>query len=138
MHMSVDAEVIRHALAVARQKGFAEVDIETDAGYFSATLEKSKRPAVQAAQPMAAPQDKAASNGMLDIKAPLVGYYRQGKSTLEPGKSVNKGDVVAVIAALGLANDVESPHSGEIAEVLVKDGDPVQYGQILARVKVSS
>lgn len=131
----MDTDVIRHALTVARQRGFAEVEIETDGGYFSASLDKVKK----APAPVgAAPAGKESSNGTLDIKATLVGYYRQGKSALEAGSSVKKGDVVAVITALGLANDVESPHSGEVTEVLVKDGDPVQYGQVLARVKVSA
>jgi acetyl-CoA carboxylase biotin carboxyl carrier protein len=131
----LDADLIKHALTVARQHGFAEVEIEANGGKFAANLEKAKK------QPKAVGASVAAepkSNGFMDIKATLVGYYSQGKPALEAGKNVSKGDVVAVITALGLDNEVESPHSGEVAEVLVADGDPVQYGQVLARVKVNA
>lgn len=132
----LDADLIKHALTVARQHGFAEVEIEADGAKFSASLEKSKKQAKSVAP--AATSNEPKSNGFLDIKATLVGYYNQAKPALEAGKNVSKGDVVAVINALGLDNDVESPHSGEIAEVLVADGDPVQFGQVIARVKVSA
>jgi acetyl-CoA carboxylase biotin carboxyl carrier protein len=133
----LDPKLIKHALSVAREHGFAEVEIETPTGRFAATLDRAKKTAAAAA-PVEGHAKEGSSNGFLDIKATLVGYYNQAKPALEPGKSVSKGDVIAVISALGLANDVESPHSGEVAEVLVADGDPVQYGQVLARVKVNA
>ena len=72
---------------------------------------------------------------LLPIKANQVGYYRPAGKPLEVGLTVSKGDVVAVISALGLANDLESPVEGEVVEVLVADGEPVQFGQVLAQVK---
>jgi acetyl-CoA carboxylase biotin carboxyl carrier protein len=133
----LDTDLIRHALTVARERGFAEVEIETDSAYFSASLDKAKRPA----RPMTAtapPGLDLKSNGTLEIRSPIVGYFRLGSSPLEPGKIVNKGDVVATISALGLTNDVESAHTGEIAEVLVTEGQPVEFGQVLARLKVEA
>jgi len=131
----LDAELIKHALSVARQHGFAEVEIEAGGAKFAASLEKGKK---QPKPVTPVGHEESKSNGFMDIKAPLVGYYNQVRPALEPGKSVSKGDVVAVITALGLDNDVESPHSGEVTEVLVSDGDPVQYGQVIAKVKVSA
>ncbi len=132
----LDAELIKHALTVAREHGFAEVEIEANGARFAANLEKAKR--APNPPPTSAQTEEHKSNGFLDIKATLVGYYNQAKPALEAGKTVSKGDVVAVISALGLDNDVESPHSGEVAEVLVSDGDPVQFGQVIARVKGSA
>lgn len=135
----VDSDLIKHALNVARERGYAEVEIETATGRFAAALEKAKQKPKNPSPVTTHPSpEKAASNGVMDVKAPLVGYYNQADLALEPGKTVSKGDVVAVITALGLANDVESPQTGEVVEVLVSDGDPVQYGQVLARVKVKS
>jgi acetyl-CoA carboxylase biotin carboxyl carrier protein len=131
----LDRELIKHALNVAREHGFAEVELEAAGAKFTASLERARK------QPKTASQvsvDEPKSNGFMDIKAPLVGYYSQAKPALEAGKSVSKGEVVAVITALGLDNDVESPHSGEVTEVLVADGDPVQFGQVIAKVKVSA
>lgn len=130
----LDPDTVRHALQVARKKGFAEVEIELDGSTFSATLEK-----VKAKPKPAGSQDVEADSDLpLEIKSTLVGYYGVSKSPLEVGRNISKGDTVAVISALGLANEVESEHSGEIVEVLVSDGDPVEYGQPLARVKVGT
>jgi len=131
----LEPDLIKHALTVARQHGFAEVELESGGAKFSASLEKAKKQPKPATAPAI---DEPKSNGFLDIKSTLVGYYKQADSTLAAGKAVSKGDVVAVITALGLENEVESPHSGEIADVLVKDGEPVQYGQVLARIKVNA
>jgi biotin carboxyl carrier protein len=131
----LDNNLIRHALNVAREHGFAEVEIEAGGAKFAATLERAKKP-IKSTAPTAETEPK--SNGFLDIKATLVGYYGKAEPALEPGKTVSQGDVIAVISALGLANEVESQHSGEVTEVLVKDGDPVQYGQVLARIKVNA
>jgi acetyl-CoA carboxylase biotin carboxyl carrier protein len=130
----IDSELIKHALNVARQRGFAEVEIETEAGKFSASLEKVKKAPAPVGQPVV---PEKPSNGLFDIKAPLVGYYSQAMPGLASGITVSKGDVIASISALGLANDVESPQEGEIVEVLVADGDPVMYGQVIARMKVN-
>lgn len=132
----IDSDLIKHALRVARERGFAEVEIETETGKFSASLEKVKKLPQTVAQAATSAKEKP-SNGLYDIKAPLVGYYSQAKPALASGINVSKGDVIASISALGLSNDVESPQEGEIVEVLVADGDPVQYGQVIARMKVN-
>jgi acetyl-CoA carboxylase biotin carboxyl carrier protein len=128
------ADTVRHALQVARKKGFAEVEIELDGSTFSATLEKGKTKP----KPAGSEALEAAADEPLEIKSTLVGYYGVSKPPLEVGRTISIGDVVAVVSALGLANEIESEHGGEIVEVLVSDGDPVEYGQPLARVKVGT
>lgn len=126
------AEEIRHALEVARGNGFAEVELGAGDSAFRAVLEPVKRK-----RPAAASSDGGGTGEvpLLSIKAPLVGYYADGKVPLIPGATVKKGDVVAVVTALGLANDVESSVAGEIVEVFVQPGDAVQYGQVIASVR---
>ena len=128
------ADTVRHALQFARKKGFAEVEIELDGSTFSATLEKVKAKP----KPAGAAEAEEALDIPVEIKSTLVGYYGLSKSPLEVGRTISKGDVVAVVSALGLANEIESEHGGEVVEVLVSDGDPVEYGQPLARVKVGT
>ncbi|MDP4087935.1 MAG: acetyl-CoA carboxylase biotin carboxyl carrier protein [Bacillota bacterium] len=70
------------------------------------------------------------------IKAPMVGtFYSAPSPDSEPfaavGKKVSNGDVVCIIEAMKLMNEIESDCSGIIAEILVKDGDMVEYGQPL-------
>ena len=128
---SLDLELVRHALAVARQHGYVEVELGVDGWEFKAHLEPAPKlpvPAVVA--------ETVAGDGTKPIKATLVGYYTKSKAPMKKGQKVKAGDVIAGITALGIANDVESTISGEITEVLVKEGDPVEYGQTLAVVRV--
>lgn len=128
----LDLDLVRHALSLARAHGFAEVELSLGADSFTARLAPGA-PAPVATSPAAVAT--AADPEVVAIKANHVGYYKPGESPLAPGQTVAKGDVVATIAALGLANDVESTVSGEVVEVLVEADQPVEYGQTIALVK---
>ena len=70
------------------------------------------------------------------IKSPMVvTFYLKPSPTSEPfvtvGKSIDKGNTVCIIEAMKLMNEIESEYSGTIKEVLVKDGEPVEYGTAL-------
>lgn len=74
------------------------------------------------------------------IKSPLVGrFYVAPSEEDQPfvckGDSVKKGQIVAIVEAMKLMNDIESDFDGIIEEVLVENGDTVEYGQKLFRVK---
>ncbi len=131
---SIDLEVVKHALSVAREHGFAEVELANGDARFSASLEAIPRKK-KAAAVVQTPIQSDPISGLFPIKAGFVGYLRSAGSKLAVGQSVDKGESVASIATLGLSNDVEASATGEIVEVLVNDGDPVQFGQVLAQVK---
>lgn len=129
---ALDPDLIRHALSVARQHGFAEVDLEIGPDSFSAKLDAA--PQISRSKKSS---DRLSEEPVLEtIAATLVGYYRPSRTPLQVGTTVSKGDIVAIIAALGIANDVESKVSGEVVEVLVEPNQPVEYGQALAKVKI--
>jgi biotin carboxyl carrier protein len=132
---SLDPEIVRHALKTAREHGFAEVELGLDGSTFRARLEPGHRKMEQAAILNATELKAMIESEFKLIKSPIVGFYRVGPHPLEAGKSVKPTDIVAVINALGIANDVEAEITGEIAEVLVSDGQPVEFGQVLAKVK---
>lgn len=74
------------------------------------------------------------------VKSPMVGtFYIKPSPTSEPyveiGKAVKKGDILCIIEAMKLMNEIESEFSGEVVEVLVKNGDMVEYGTPLFRIK---
>ena len=129
---SLDLDLVRHALKTAQDHGFAEVEIGVDGSSFRARFEPG-----QARKPQPKPTEIniALEQESKTIKSSLVGYYRLGPVPLEAGRIVKKGDIIAVINALGIANDVEAQFGGEIAEVLVEDGQSVEFGQVLAKVK---
>jgi biotin carboxyl carrier protein len=128
-------DAIRHALEIARSRGYTDVEISAAGTSFQATLSPSSFAPARAASG-AGLADEPTGPATADITASLVGYYQPAKTPLAIGQQIAKGDVVAVITALGLANDVESAVTGEVTEIFVKPGDSVQYGQALAQVRV--
>ncbi len=73
------------------------------------------------------------------VKSPMIGtFYSKPSPTSNPyveiGKEVKKGDVLCIIEAMKLMNEIESEASGKIVEILVKDGETVDYGKPLFRI----
>lgn len=70
------------------------------------------------------------------VNSPMVGTFYSKPSPdqnpfVEVGKTVKKGDVLCIIEAMKLMNEIESEFDGEIKEILVKDGEAVEYGKPL-------
>lgn len=73
------------------------------------------------------------------VKSPMVGtFYLKPSPNAEDfvtvGTKVNKGTILCIIEAMKLMNEIESEYDGEIAEILVKDGEAVEYGKPLFRI----
>ncbi|HWD40666.1 MAG TPA: biotin/lipoyl-containing protein [Fimbriimonas sp.] len=128
---SLDLDLIRHALEAARNNGFREVEVGVADASFSAKLLPSKPKPKPSAAGESVAEEKIAT-----INSTVVGYFRPGETPLEVGGTVRQGDLVAVIVALGIANDVESKWSGTVTEVLVSPDQAVEFGQPLAKVRV--
>ncbi len=76
------------------------------------------------------------ANNAKTVKAPMVGtFYSKSSPKAEPyvnvGSQVKKGDVLCMIEAMKLMNEIESEWDGKIKEILVKDGEMVEYGKPL-------
>lgn len=74
------------------------------------------------------------------VTSPMVGtFYLKPSPTSEPyvqeGKKVKKGETLCIIEAMKLMNEIESEFEGTITEILVKDGESVEYGKPLFRIK---
>jgi len=70
------------------------------------------------------------------ISSPMVGtYYSAPSPSAKPfvtvGQHVNKGDTICIIEAMKIMNQIEADHSGTVVEILVKDGEAVEFGQAL-------
>ncbi len=102
-------------------------------------------PAAPAATPAAPTTEEAApedDSKYITIKSPIIGtFYRKpspDKPTfVEVGSTINQGDVLCVIEAMKLFNDIESEVSGKIVKVLVEDSSPVEFDQPLFLVDPS-
>jgi len=104
-------------------------------------------PALLAPQPMAeAPAARPAAVESPDhhlVKSPIVGtFYRAGspgsRSFVEIGDKVKKGQVLCIVEAMKLMNEIESDCDGEILEALVANGQPVEYGEPLFKIRKSA
>ncbi len=77
---------------------------------------------------------------LIEIKSPMVGtFYKapapDAKPYVEVGQTIKNGQVVCIIEAMKLMNEIESDTSGRIVEVLVENAKPVQFGQALFLVE---
>ena len=74
------------------------------------------------------------------VKSPIVGtFYRSSEpgaaSFVEVGATVKKGDVLCIIEAMKLMNEIDSEYDGEVANIYVENGQPVQYGERLFAIR---
>ena len=74
------------------------------------------------------------------MRSPMVGtFYRRSSpeapAFVEPGQKVQKGTVLCIVEAMKLMNEIESEVDGEIVEVLVENGQPVEYSEALFRIR---
>lgn len=77
------------------------------------------------------------------VKAPMVGIFYEAMapdkpSFVELGQSVKKGDVLCIIEAMKIMNQIESEYSGVISKIMVENGEPIEYGQPLFVIREPS
>ena len=149
-----DIKEIKTIIDLMKKNDLSVFEIEKEG--FRLKLEKapSVQPAAAASPAVAAPS-KAASTApgaapatpkaietvpMKEIVSPMVGtLYRSASPDSPPfvdvGKSVTEDTVVCIIEAMKVMNEIKAETSGVIAEVAVENGKPVQFGQVLFRVR---
>ena len=139
-----DPELLERLARILRDNDLGELTLED--GDKKLTI-KGKKPAPMGMPPVcppAAPQEDApaapaAAPGTW-VKAPLVGtYYAAPSPESEPfvtvGKRVKKGDVLMIIESMKLMNEVLCEQEGTVAEILVQNGDAVEFDQPILRIE---
>ena len=82
---------------------------------------------------------EASKTQLLEVKSPMVGtFYKSpepgAKSYVEVGDRVAKGQILCIIEAMKIMNEIESEYAGVLREIAVQDAQPVEYGQVLFRI----
>ena len=108
-------------------------------------------PAVAAPAVAAAPAAPASAAGAAEdeggelaiVKSPIVGtFYRSAEPGAKPfvsvGDTVRKGQVLCIIEAMKLMNEIDSEYDGEVTSIYIENGQPVQYGERLFAIKPSN
>jgi acetyl-CoA carboxylase biotin carboxyl carrier protein len=107
----------------------------------SAAAHSAAAPAAPSASPASAlaAEDDA---GIHIVKSPIVGTYYGSPSPgaaafVSPGDRVEKGQVICIVEAMKLMNEIESDVAGEVVKSLVSNGQPIEFGQPLFTIRVS-
>jgi acetyl-CoA carboxylase biotin carboxyl carrier protein len=87
-----------------------------------------------------APAQPATEEGLHIVKSPIVGTFYESPSPgspafVKPGDSIEAGQVLCIIEAMKLMNEIEADVSGELVKRLVQNGQPVEYGQPLFTIR---
>jgi acetyl-CoA carboxylase biotin carboxyl carrier protein len=103
----------------------------------------AETPSATEATPEAEKTGGAPQQKLVDVTSPMVGtFYRApgpGEAPfVEISDRVGVGQTVCIIEAMKLMNEIEAEVAGQVAEVLVEDGEPVEYGQVLMRIQPHS
>jgi acetyl-CoA carboxylase biotin carboxyl carrier protein len=80
--------------------------------------------------------------GLHLVKSPIVGTYYGSPSPgsgpfVSPGEHVEKGQVICIIEAMKLMNEIEADASGEVVKCFVANGQPIEFGQPLFSIRLS-
>ena len=82
---------------------------------------------------------EASKTQLLEVKSPMVGTFYQSpepgaKHYVAVGDRVSKGQILCIIEAMKIMNEIESEYAGVLREIAVQDAQPVEYGQVLFRI----
>ncbi len=147
--MKFDIEYIEKLSKVLADNDLTEISLEDGEQAITIRKDVVVAPAAVAAAPApvqpqaaapAAEAPKAEVKKGTPVVSPMVGTFYSAPSPdaapfVEVGSTVAKGDKVCIIEAMKLMNEIESEVSGKVLEICVKDGSPVEYGQVLMYIE---
>jgi acetyl-CoA carboxylase biotin carboxyl carrier protein len=145
---------VKQLISIMNENDLSEIEIQEDANKIR--LKKSEigythtiSPATPSIHPSKLEQEPPPhaltkdSENLVEIISPMVGtFYRASASGTDPcvnaGDFVNEETVVCIIEAMKIMNEVKAETVGEIVDVIVSDGEAIEYGQPLFRVRPST
>ena len=150
--MKFESDYIEKLAKIIADNDLTEISLED--GEQAITIRKdlpevnmvASAPAAVAAAPAAAPQASAQAPAAKEeakgkaITSPMVGTFYAASSPeaapfVEVGSTVNVGDVVCIIEAMKLMNEIKAEQAGKVVQICVKNGDPIEFGQVLMYVE---
>ena len=149
--MKIDTNYIEKLAKILSDNNLTEITLEDENCAVSLRKEVNgivqtvAAPAIQAPASQAAPQVPAApaapkADNRKTITSPMVGTFYtapspDAKPFVQVGDTIKEGDVVCIVEAMKLMNEIDSEVSGKIVEICVENGQPVEYGQVLMYVE---
>jgi acetyl-CoA carboxylase biotin carboxyl carrier protein len=149
--MKLDLDQLRELIRILDESNLTEIEVEHDDDRIR--LRRDPAPVVGAIAHSVAPQDAASAPPSASepgaaepegdfVTSPFVGtFYRapspEADSFVEVGDTIVAGQVLCIVEAMKLMNEIEAEVAGTIVEVLVENGKPVEYGDRLFRIEPS-
>ncbi len=147
--MQVDVKLVRQLAELLNETGLTEIEVEEDARkirvaktvHAAAVAVAAPAPVAAAPAPAAAPVVAAApADHPGAVKSPMVGTaYLASSPEAAPfvnvGDSVKEGDTLIIIEAMKVMNPITAPRGGKVTQVLVANGQPVEYDQPLVVIE---
>ena len=148
-HELSEFELEREGFKIRIKKGsLAQVPGPLAAAFAPPAVSHAVPPAAEppASAPEAVPAPATVASDEAEfaiVKSPIVGtFFRSSEpdapSFVDVGSAVKKGDVLCIIEAMKLMNEIDSEYDGEVVKVYVENGQPVQYGERLFAIKARS
>jgi acetyl-CoA carboxylase biotin carboxyl carrier protein len=156
----IDLRYVKKLVEMLDESSVDSIEISSDKGMkIRISKTPQQRGAVQVAAPMAMPallpaaapvaepsaaavevqRAESAKAKFLEVKSPMVGTYYGApepgaKSYLTVGDRIGKGQILCIIEAMKIMNEIESEFDGVVKEILAQNAHPVEYGQVLFRI----
>jgi acetyl-CoA carboxylase biotin carboxyl carrier protein len=141
---AIDLETVRELARIIGEFGLSEVEadpsghvrVRRELGGAAGASPAAASPPIALA---ASPAVEGPSEAGVFVTSPFVGTFYRAPSPdaavfAEVGQAVRKGQVVCIVEAMKLMNEIEAEADGKVAEILVKNGEHVEYGQKLIRI----
>lgn len=143
--MNLSWDKLLQLVEVLEKRGIHEIEVEVEGARIRLRKEptsgtpSSSPPPVPSVPSNVAPTHEGAVPPEKDyhaVRSPIVGtFYRAPSPGADPfvevGDFVQKGQVLCIVEAMKVMNEIESPVDGKIVDILVQNGEPVEYGQVL-------
>lgn len=120
-------------------------EIELEIGEMKIKVRKESLAQTNIVQPISNPApalspSPAPSQQLKEIKSPMVGTFYASSSPDAPafiklGDKIKKGDIICIVEAMKIMNELPSDQEGEVVEICVSNGQAIGYGQVIARIK---
>jgi acetyl-CoA carboxylase biotin carboxyl carrier protein len=147
----VNIKEIKEMIQLMNENNLTELELEKDG--LKIRLKKSGSGVIEQVFQESRPQSISRSAEVVEskqpakpavaakiIKSPMVGTYYSSPAPeappfVQPGSSVQVGQVICIIEAMKLMNEIKAEIHGKVVEILVNNGDPVEFGQPLFRIE---
>jgi len=140
---NLDIKKLREITNLVESSNIDDIQLEVDGVKISINSSKTgSRQVAEVPEKVEKDRSEEKAPGIIEVKAPIVGTFYTSPGPDEPpfikvGSIIKKGDTLCIIEAMKLMNKINSEYSGEVVDILISDGDAVEYGQLIISLKES-